>query len=79
VDTHLYLMEYPPGTGDENLGGYLGHIRNMFGGTVREMSPQFPLIVGEWCLEPMSPQAAALTREQRRGFYRSLATAHLST
>ena len=43
------------------------------------MSQQFPLIVGEWCLEPMSPQAAALAREERRGFYRSLADAQLAT
>lgn len=78
VDTHLYLMEYTPGTGDENLGGYLGHIRNKFSRTVQEMSPQFPLIIGEWCLEPMSPQAAALAPEQRRGFYRSLANAQLT-
>ena len=78
VDTHLYLMEFTPGPGDEILGGYLDHIRNTFSRTVQEMSPQFPLIIGEWCLEPMSPKTAALTREQRRGFYRSLATAQLA-
>ena len=42
------------------------------------MSPQFPLIIGEWCLDPMSPKAAALTPEQRRRFYRSLAGAQLA-
>ena len=78
VDTHLYLMEYTPGPGDENLGGYLGHIRNKFSPTVQEMSGQFPLIIGEWCLEPMSPIATALTPEQRPGFYRSLAYAQLA-
>jgi glucan 1,3-beta-glucosidase len=77
VDTHLYLMEYTPEPGDEGLGGYLDHIRGKFSRTVQEMSGQFPLIVGEWCLEPMSPGAAALTREQRHGFYRSLAYAQL--
>jgi glucan 1,3-beta-glucosidase len=45
---------------------------------VQEMSQQFPLIVGEWCLDPMSPKAAALTREQRREFYGSLANAQLA-
>jgi glucan 1,3-beta-glucosidase len=78
VDTHLYLMQYTPEAGDENLGGYLDHIRNKISPTVQEMSQQFPLIIGEWCLEPMSPMAAALTREQRRGFYRSLAYAQLA-
>jgi glucan 1,3-beta-glucosidase len=78
VDTHPYLMEYTFRTGDETLGGYLGHIRNKFRRTVQEMSQQFPLIVGEWCLDPMSPKAAALTREERRGFYRSLANAQLA-
>jgi aryl-phospho-beta-D-glucosidase BglC (GH1 family) len=70
--------EYARGTGDENLGGYLGHIRDNFSRTVREMSPQFPLIIGEWRLDPMSPVATALTPEQRRGFYRSLADAQLA-
>jgi glucan 1,3-beta-glucosidase len=78
VDTHLYLMDYAPGIGDDYLGGYLGHIQDKFSRTVREMSQQFPLIIGEWCLDPMSSKAAALTWEQRRGFYRSLANAQLA-
>jgi glucan 1,3-beta-glucosidase len=78
VDTHPYLMEYTHRTGDESLAGYLGHIRNKFSRTVQEMSHRFPLIIGEWCLDPMSPKAAALPGEQRRGFYRSLANAQLA-
>jgi len=78
VDTHLYLMEYTFGTGDESLGGYLDHIRNKFSRTVQEMSQQFPLIIGEWYLDPMSAKAAALTQEQRRGFYHTLANAQLA-
>ncbi len=77
VDTHLYLMEYTFRTGDENLDGYLGHIQNEFAPTVRNMSQQFPLLIGEWCLDPMSPKAVALTREERLGFYRTLADAQL--
>jgi glucan 1,3-beta-glucosidase len=77
VDTHLYLMDYTRRTGDEDLAGYLGHITSEFSRTVQEMSAQFPLIIGEWCLDPMSPKAAALSREQRPGFYRSLASAQL--
>ena len=38
VDTHLYLMEYTSRTGEGNLSDYLGHIRNEFGSTVREMT-----------------------------------------
>jgi glucan 1,3-beta-glucosidase len=61
-----------------NLREYLGHIRNEFGSTVREMSRDFPLIVGEWCLEPMSANAAALPQSERLGFYHSLADAQLA-
>ena len=71
-------MEYTFRTGDESLDGYLGHIRNEFGPTVREMSRQLPLIVGEWCLDPMSSVAVALTGEERLKFYRSLADAQLA-
>ena len=78
LDTHLYLMEYTFRTGDESLDGYLGHIRNEFGPTVQEMSRQLSLIVGEWCLDPMSSAAAALTGEERFRFYRSLADAQLA-
>ena len=78
LDTHLYLMEYTFRTGDESLDGYLGHIRNEFGPTVREMSRQLPLIVDEWCLDPMSSVAVALTGEERLKFYRSLADAQLA-
>jgi glucan 1,3-beta-glucosidase len=77
VDTHLYLMDYTRRTGDEDLAGYLGYITSEFSRTVQEMSAQFPLIIGEWCLDPMSAKAAALSREQRPGFYRSLASAQL--
>ena len=78
LDTHLYLMEYTFRTGDESPDGYLGHIRNEFGPTVQEMSRQLPLIVGEWCLDPMSSAAAALTGKERLRFYRSLADAQLA-
>jgi hypothetical protein len=53
-------------------------VRNEFGPTVREMSHEFPLIVGEWCLEPMSAKAAAMPQSERLGFYRSLADAQLA-
>ncbi len=53
-------------------------VRNEFGPTVREMSHEFPLIVGEWCLESMSAKAAAMPQSERLGFYRSLADAQLA-
>ncbi len=77
VDTHLYLMEYTLRTGDERLSGYLSHIKNEFSRTVQEMSRQFPLIIGEWCLDPMSPKAAVLTGKERLTFFRSVADAQL--
>jgi aryl-phospho-beta-D-glucosidase BglC (GH1 family) len=42
------------------------------------MSHEFPLVVGEWCLEPMSAKAAAMPQEERLDFYRSLADAQLA-
>lgn len=78
VDTHLYLMEYTFRVGDGDLSDYVGHIQNEFGPTVREMSQEFPLIVGEWCLEPMSANAATLPQSERLEFYRSLADAQLA-
>ena len=78
VDTHLYLMEYTFRTGDERLSGYLGHIKNEFSRTVQEMSQQFPLIIGEWCLDPMSPKTADLTGKERLTFFRSVADAQLA-
>jgi glucan 1,3-beta-glucosidase len=78
VDIHPYLMGYTPGAGEEILPAYLAYIRNEFGSTVREMSQHFPMIVGEWCLEPMSAYAAALPESQRLEFYRSLADAQLT-
>jgi hypothetical protein len=42
------------------------------------MSHEFPLTVGEWCLEPMSAKATAMPQSERLGFYRSLADAQLA-
>jgi glucan 1,3-beta-glucosidase len=78
VDAHFYLMGFTPTTEDGKLREYLGYIRDEFGLTVREMSRQFPLIVGEWCLEPMTVNAAALPQHKRLEFYRSLAQAQLA-
>jgi glucan 1,3-beta-glucosidase len=40
------------------------------------MSRHFPLMVGEWCLNTMSKNDAALTNDERRD-YRRLAAAQL--
>ena len=42
------------------------------------MSQHFPVLVGEWALDPYSPQAYALTGNERLDYYRKLAVAQLS-
>lgn len=77
VDTHLYLMVHTMSTGDETLAGHLAAVRG-FADEVAEASERFPLIVGEWCLDPMAPSVAALDEEGRRRFHRALADAQLA-
>lgn len=76
VDTHLYLMVHTLGTGDETLQGHLEAVRG-FARTVREAAGHFPVIVGEWCLDPMAPSVAALDDEDRARFHRAVADAQL--
>jgi glucan 1,3-beta-glucosidase len=77
VDTHPYLMMFTMATGDEDLEGYLRHVREDFAPTVRQMSRTFPLMVGEWSLDTSSTKVAAFTRQERRRYYRSIANAQL--
>jgi glucan 1,3-beta-glucosidase len=77
VDIHLYLMEHTFRTGDDDLYGYLDYIRDRFVPVVSEMSKTLPLIVGEWCVNTMSPSAAALTGTERLTYHRALAEAQL--
>jgi glucan 1,3-beta-glucosidase len=77
VDTHLYLMERTWTIGDADLGEYLAYIDERFEKKLREMSAHFPLMVGEWCLDTMSPRAASLSDEERLHYHRSLADAQL--
>jgi glucan 1,3-beta-glucosidase len=77
VDTHLYLMVHTWTSGNEDLEGYLAYIRDEFAATLNEMSARLPIVVGEWCLDTMSPKASKLGKLERLDFYRSLATAQL--
>ena len=78
VDTHLYLMLYTFSTGDETLDGYLRHVHDTFAPVVRDMSQEFPLVVGEWCLDTMSPKAHTLSASERVQYHRALAEAQLA-
>jgi glucan 1,3-beta-glucosidase len=78
VDTHPYLMMFTMVTGDEDLDGYLTHVREDFAPLVREMSQRFPLMVGEWSLDTASAKVAAFTPEERRHYYRSIADSELT-
>ena len=77
VDTHLYLMVYTINSGDDYLCGYVGHVHDDFARTVREMSQRFPLIIGEWCLDPMSGRLSELNRDERGFYHAALADAQL--
>ena len=56
VDTHLYLMTYTWTSGNEDLNGYLALIRDEWVTTLDEMSADLSIVVGEWCLDTMSPR-----------------------
>lgn len=77
VDTHQYLMLLTFAEGDLPLERYLDVVRTEFQTMVEEMGPQLPLIVGEWCLDPMSTQIHQLPRAQRQEYLRSIAEAQL--
>jgi glucan 1,3-beta-glucosidase len=77
VDTHLYLMMYTIKSGDEDLSGYVRHVHDDFAPTVREMAKQFPLIIGEWCLDTMSGRLSELNRDERAHYHATLADAQL--
>ena len=75
VDTHLYLMMHTWTAGEGDLNDYLRFIENEFEAVLSEMSQQFPLMVGEWCLNTMSKKDAALTGRERLDYYSRLAEA----
>lgn len=77
IDTHQYLMVHTWTAGETDLDGYLAYIRDELAALVTEMSPHFPIIIGEWCLSSMSPAVAALPEAERRDFYRAVAAAQL--
>jgi glucan 1,3-beta-glucosidase len=76
VDTHMYVMMHTVTNKNADLNSYVAHIDQEFGGTLKEMSQHFPIVVGEWCLDTASPQAMALTGEDRLNYYRTIANAH---
>jgi glucan 1,3-beta-glucosidase len=78
IDTHLYLMLYTFTSGDEDLTGYVRHVDDDFGPTVRDLSAQFPLIIGEWCLDTMSDRVSELSPEERARYHATLAKAQLA-
>jgi glucan 1,3-beta-glucosidase len=77
VDTHMYLVNRALSAGDADLDVILAYIASQFGGTVNTMSQHFPVMVGEWCLDPYSKKAAALAGEERLDTYKLLAAAYL--
>lgn len=77
VDTHMYLVNRMLAEGDADLDVILAHIESQFGGTVKEMSQHFPVMVGEWCADPYSKKAAALAGEDRLDAFKRLSAAHL--
>jgi glucan 1,3-beta-glucosidase len=76
VDTHMYVMMHTVTNRNADLADYVAHIDQAFGGTLREMSLHFPLLVGEWCLDTASPKALGLAGKARRDYYKQVAAAH---
>lgn len=77
VDTHMYLLTRTMTAGDADLEIILNYIKKDFGGTIQEMSEHFPVMVGEWCLDPYSKKAAALAGSARLEYHRKIADAEL--
>jgi glucan 1,3-beta-glucosidase len=78
VDTHLYLMDHALRTGTlGDLDDYLAYVRDEFAPTVREMSQHFPVMVGEWSLDTVTPKAHDLPSDARRAYFRAMGAAQL--
>jgi glucan 1,3-beta-glucosidase len=78
VDTHMYVMMRTTAAGDRDLDDYVAYIEREFGGTLREMTAQFPVMVGEWNPDTRSPAAGRLTGLQRRDYCGKLIDAYLA-
>ena len=78
VDTHLYLMMRKSGDGDGSLDDHVDYINRVFAPTVRQVSQHVPLMIGEWCVDTASDDAATLTGDARRTYYRTIAAAELA-
>ncbi|MGA8047621.1 MAG: cellulase family glycosylhydrolase [Dermatophilaceae bacterium] len=72
VDTHRYLMMHTLSAGDDTLEGYVRHLREEFGAEIARMAGDYPVLVGEWCLDTHSRRATQLDQEQQREFFRTL-------
>jgi glucan 1,3-beta-glucosidase len=79
VDTHLYLMMLTFTAGDQTLERYLDHVRTEFQPLVRKKGGEMPLLVGEWCLDPMATTIAGLSAAERHHYLRSIAEAQLES
>jgi glucan 1,3-beta-glucosidase len=77
VDTHMYLVQFALQTRDRSPEEFLEHVAGDFAAPLREASAHFPVMVGEWSLEAMSPKVAALPPAERKAFHRSLGEAQL--
>lgn len=77
VDTHRYLANRFLLDGDADLDVIVSYIQREFEDSIREMAAHFPIIVGEWSLDPYSTHAYKLTGEARQAYYRQIAEAQL--
>jgi len=77
VDTHLYLVERALAHGNVPFEELLAYVDAEFGGTIAAYSPHFPILVGEWAIDPYSADVYALPERERIEAYRRLAAAHL--
>lgn len=77
LDTHLYLMGFDAGQGEENLDPYLDRIRKDFGDQIAQVQEYVPVVCGEWCLS--NACASGLEPEAAARIYKQIGEAQLAS
>jgi glucan 1,3-beta-glucosidase len=78
VDTHRYMMSFA--LEKRHLGELdelIAYTRDEVAPTLREVSEHFPVMVGEWSLDAVSPAPHELAPDERREYFRTLGAAQL--
>jgi glucan 1,3-beta-glucosidase len=78
VDSHRYMMSFAlEKRRHGKLDELIAYTRDEVAPTLREVSQHFPVMVGEWSLDAVTPAPHALPPDERRTYFRTLAAAQL--